>query len=227
MSSPTEQHRILCIDNDVNEREILSERLKYNGFLIEKSGIQDFNALEIKRIQPVIILLGINQFEDLDTLKKLKTDNITKEIPVFVYSAINDEYFEVSVYRNGADDFILKPLRIIAFISKIIAFIGKKSKREIKNKIIVNDLEINPDNLSVRFSTGKTLHLPKKEFTLISYLAEHAGQIFNRNDLLNRIWGEDVFIGERTVDVHIRRLREKIGEGYIITLKGVGYMFQK
>ncbi len=227
MNLPNSKNKILCIDTNATERENLVQRLLLNGYLVEQITVQDFNIIDLKKKPPELILLGLNQFDDLEVLRKIKSDNITKETTVFVYSEINDDFFEVSTFRNGADDYIQKPLRIAPFISKIEAFFNRKKVNHTGQLLVVNGLEINSNNLSIKFPTGKVLHLPKKEFTLIQYLAEHAGQIYNRNELLNRVWGEDVFIGERTVDVHIRRLREKIGNGYIMTLKGVGYMFQK
>lgn len=223
----SKKHRILCIDNDSELLENISERLLTNGYRVSKVKVQDFTIENVKSFSPELVVLGVQQFEDIDVLKIIKNEGSTKEIPVFVYSIIVDEFFEVSIFKNGAEDFILKPLRMTAFISRIEAFFNRKNGNASSNLLKINGLEINTNNLGVRFPTGRHIFLPKKEFILLTYLAERAGQTFNRNELLNRIWGEDIFIGERTVDVHIRRLREKIGEGYIITQKGVGYMFKK
>jgi two-component system, OmpR family, alkaline phosphatase synthesis response regulator PhoP len=222
-----EKQKIFCIDNELSNLSMLSERLVGAGFITLITSIKDFMIEKLKNSNAQLIILGIHNFDDIEILKLIKSDHSTADLPIFVYSSIKDDFFEITAYKNGVYDFMDFPVRMIVLIAKIEAYFKRQSKTFTNSILKANGIEINANNYGVKFQSGRQVYLPKKDFLLLTFLAEHAGQIFNRNELLNSIWGNDVYIGERTVDVHIRRLREKIGGEYIKTHKGIGYMFPK
>jgi two-component system alkaline phosphatase synthesis response regulator PhoP len=128
----------------------------------------------------------------------------------------------------GADDYLTKPIKPRALISRINAFFRREAERSEPSTLIeIADLQINRENYTVTKGTEAPMVLPKKEFELLYYLAQRSNKVCSRDELLQKIWGTDVFVVERTVDVHVRKVREKIGNDYIKTLKGVGYMFSE
>ena len=148
-----------------------------------------------------------------------------KSVYILFLTARSEEYSEVAAFEVGADDYISKPVKIRALISRINALFRRETqKSDQKSELLISGLAINPRNYSVGLG-DKSITLPKKEFELLFYLAQNPDKVCGRDELLQKIWGADIYVLERTVDVHIRKLREKLGEGYIKTLKGVGYMF--
>jgi two-component system alkaline phosphatase synthesis response regulator PhoP len=144
---------------------------------------------------------------------------------IIFLTARTEEYSEVAAFEVGADDYITKPIKPRALMSRISALFRreiKKAKQE--DKIAIGDLTIDRKSYTVS-NKGELVTLPKKEFELLFFLAQNPNKVFSRDDLLQNIWGSDVYVLARTVDVHIRKVREKIGEGYIKTVKGVGYKF--
>jgi two-component system, OmpR family, alkaline phosphatase synthesis response regulator PhoP len=144
---------------------------------------------------------------------------------VVFLTARSEEYSEVAAFDIGADDYITKPIKPRALMSRISALFRRDSKKSSPSNIInVGDLTIDRTSYTISVK-GKEINLPKKEFELLYFLAQNPNKVFSREDLLQNIWGSDVYVLARTVDVHIRKVREKIGEDYITTVKGVGYKF--
>jgi two-component system alkaline phosphatase synthesis response regulator PhoP len=141
-------------------------------------------------------------------------------------TARGEEYAQVAAFGIGADEYLTKPIKPKALMSRLQAILSRSTRRIITQKpLIIGELIIDKIRFTVTHK-GKVLILPKKEFNLLFFLAFHPDRIFTREELLQAIWEQDVFVLERTVDVHIRKIREKIGEGYIKTIKGVGYLFE-
>ncbi|MEM6642090.1 MAG: response regulator transcription factor, partial [Bacteroidota bacterium] len=154
-----------------------------------------------------------------------------REIPemancfVIFLTARSEEYSEVAAFDMGADDYITKPIKPRALVSRINALFRRESKKKKEaNTIAAGDLVVDRTSYTVK-TADKRISLPKKEFELLYFLAQNPGKVFNRDELLQNIWGSDVYVLARTVDVHIRKVREKIGNNYITTVKGVGYKF--
>ena len=142
-------------------------------------------------------------------------------------TARSEEYSEVAAFDVGADDYITKPIKPRALISRIQAILRRGSKKSAKpDSIHFGDLQIDRTSFTVTVK-GQRVDLPKKEFELLYFLAQHPNKVFSRDDLLHHIWGTDVYVLARTVDVHVRKVREKIGDDYISTVKGVGYKFNE
>ena len=226
--------KILVVDNE----EDIVEMLKYN---LEKEGYTVFTALNGKRAieqaqenKPNLILLDIMmpEMDGWEVCKQLMKDEKTSTIPVIFLTAKGSEVDEVVGLELGADDYIVKPISIRKLIARIKTALRRKEKLETPGETIpevlkIGALEINIPNYTVKIGKEELL-LPKKEFETLVFLASHRGRVISREVLLNAVWGENVVVVDRTVDVHIRKIREKLDKygDYIETVKGVGYRFK-
>lgn len=219
--------KILLVDDDPDIIELLEYNLQKEGYETQ-SAIDGIQALEIaKSFKPDLILLDVMmpRQDGIETARRLRLIPEFKEVYILFLTARAEEYTEVAAFDVGADDYIVKPIKPRALVSRIKALLRRDAQQvEGDEKIEIGQLVINRTNYSV-LNNGVALVMPKKEFELLSFLAKHPNKVFNRDELLEKVWGTDVYVVERTVDVHIRKLREKIPEHYIKTLKGVGYMF--
>ena len=215
----------------VDDEEPILELLKYN---LEKAGYQVETAADglravetAKRFLPDLVLLDIMMpvMDGVETCRRIReTPEIQKTFVIFL-TARSEEYSEVAAFDVGADDYITKPIKPRALLSRINAVFRRDSKTaQPSNQIEVDGLKIDRTSYTVTVK-GRQISLPKKEFELLYFLAQNPNKVLTRDDLLQHIWGTDVYVVARTVDVHIRKVREKIGEEYITTVKGVGYKF--
>ncbi len=220
---------ILVVDDEKDIVDLLRYNLKKEGYNVLTAGNGKL-ALEQSRHQPDLIILDVMMPEvnGLEVLKRLKADQNTSSIPVIFLTAKGTELDEVIGLELGADDYIVKPISIPKLIARIKnAFRRHQSgeaKTEVHKPIRIGVIKIHPAHHTVRVA-GLEIFFPKKEFEVLLYLAEHAEQVVTRETLLRNIWGSDVMVVDRTIDVHIRKIREKLGkyESYIETLKGIGY----
>jgi two-component system alkaline phosphatase synthesis response regulator PhoP len=166
------------------------------------------------------------EMDGIEAARQIKSNPEFKNTLILFLTARGEEYTEIAAFESGATDYVVKPIKLRALISRINALLTREAAvPESKNDVIsIGDLVIDRVQYAATFQ-GRALILPKKEFELLSFLAKNPNKVFNRDELLEKVWGTDVFVVERTVDVHIRKLREKIPEYYIKTLKGVGYLF--
>ena len=163
--------------------------------------------------------------DGVETCLQIRQIPELKNTFIIFLTARMEEYSEVAAFDVGADDYITKPIKPRALMSRISALFRRESKKEQEQtQVKIKDLTIDRGSYTIDKS-GKTITLPKKEFELLYFLAKNPNIVFGRDELLHNIWGSDVFVLARTVDVHIRKVREKIGEDYISTVKGVGYKF--
>ena len=180
------------------------------------------------KFQPDVILLDImmpNQ-DGVETCLQIRQIPELKHAFIIFLTARMEEYSEVAAFDVGADDYITKPIKPRALMSRIAALFRRESKKDQEqSQIKIKDLIIDRSSFTVD-KAGKTITLTKKEFELLYFLAKNPNMVFSRDELLHNIWGTDVFVLARTVDVHIRKVREKIGDDYITTIKGVGYKFE-
>lgn len=218
--------KILVIDDDEDIRELLIYNLEKENYEV-RSADNGLRGLEVARqFQPDIILIDIMMpvMDGIQAGKAIK--NELKNTHLIYLTARAEEYSEVAAFEAGADDYITKPIKPRALISRIHAWFRKETEKNTDSQILeIGGLTINKENYSVTREDGSIKILPKKEFEILYYLASHPNKVQSRESLLQKIWGADIFVVERTIDVHIRKVREKIGEKYIGTLKGVGYMF--
>jgi two-component system alkaline phosphatase synthesis response regulator PhoP len=223
---------LLIVDD---EKDIL-ELLKYN---LEKEGYRVLtaengrDALSLVKQQPDLVVLDIMMPEPdgWEVCREIRKDAATASIPIIFLTARDGEADEVIGLELGADDYITKPVRLRTFLARIkrvLKLQGAKNEPDSRNIIRIGDLSIQVDNYVVQLRS-QDLHLPKKEFEVLLFLARHPDRVITRETLLNEIWGHDVFVVDRTIDVHIRKIREKLGEyaHLIETVKGVGYRLKK
>lgn len=216
-------YRILLIDD---EDDIL-EFVKYN---LERDGYEVFTApngaaglekaLEIK---PHLILLDMMMpvMDGLETCRAIRSRSELKDVMVVFLSAVGNEETQLQGYESGADDYIGKPIKMNILRSRVKAILSRISLPADKPQ---HKLSIDKEHYQVQID-DQTLVLPRKEFMLLNLLYSHPGRLFSREEIYHEIWGDKVIVGDRTIDVHIRKLRQKIGDSHIVTIKGMGYKF--
>ncbi|WP_291778079.1 response regulator transcription factor [Cecembia sp.] len=225
--SDKQKVRVLVVDDEPDIVDLLSYNLKKEGYDVAaaEDGIKAVKVAS--KFLPDVILLDImmpNQ-DGVETCRQLREVPELKNTFIIFLTARSEEYSEVAAFDVGADDYITKPIKPRALMSRIAALFRRESKKEQEfTQIKIKDLTIDRTSYTID-KGGKTITLPKKEFELLYFLAKNPNMVFSRDDLLQNIWGADVFVLARTVDVHIRKVREKIGDDYITTVKGVGYKF--
>lgn len=221
-------HKVLVVDDEADILELLQYNLKKEGYEV-KTASDGRKAVEIaKSFIPDLILLDImmpNQ-DGVETCRQIKENPELSAAFIIFLTARSEEYSEIAAFDVGADDYINKPIKPRALMSRISALFRRDNKKKSDtNKVSIGELSIDRTSYTVNVGENQVT-LPKKEFELLYFLAQNPNKVFSRDDLLQNIWGTDVYVLARTVDVHIRKVREKIGEGYITTVKGVGYKFE-
>lgn len=226
MSKTLNQAKILLVDDDPDILELLEYNLAKENYQLAKA-YDGKEALEIAQVfKPALIIMDVMMpiMDGIETARKMKLMSELKNTLILFLTARGEEFTEVAAFDAGAHDYIIKPIKPRALVSRINALLKREASEESQDVIEIGGLVINRTQYAATFE-GRALILPKKEFELLSYLAKNPNKVFNRDELLEKVWGADVYVVERTVDVHIRKLREKIPEHYIKTLKGVGYLF--
>ena len=220
--------KILIVDDDLDIIEILKYNLKKSGYST-KSANNGIEAIKkAKKFIPHIILMDVMmpEMSGIEACSEIKKIDELIETMIIFLSARSEDYTQISAYDAGADDYISKPIKPKILLKKI-SNIAKKIKSN-KNMPIVLDLgsiKINKEEYLVTQNKNEIM-LPRKEFELLFLLASKPEKVFTRDEIMNKVWGTQVVVGDRTIDVHIRKLREKIGDKHIKTLKGVGYKFK-
>lgn len=219
--------KVLVVDDEQDIIDILTYNLQKEGYEVETAMDGIKAVAKAKAFIPDVILLDIMMplQDGVETCRQIREVPELKNTFVIFLTARSEEYSEVAAFDVGADDYINKPIKPRALLSRIAALFRREIKKEQEvTRITVLDLIIDRSSYTVSKS-GKIIILPKKEFELLYFLSKSPNIVFSREDLLQNIWGTDVFVLARTVDVHIRKVREKIGDDYITTVKGVGYKF--
>ncbi|MDW3197541.1 MAG: response regulator transcription factor [Cytophagales bacterium] len=219
--------KVLVVDDESDILELLKYNLSKEGYDV-KTASNGIKGVEVaKSFVPDLILLDIMmpKQDGVETCRQIREVPELANVFVIFLTARSEEYSEVAAFEMGADDYITKPIKPRALMSRINALFRRESKKKKDSqKIMIGDLEVDRSSYTVILGDQK-INLPKKEFELLYFLAQNPGKVFSRDELLKNIWGTDVYVLARTVDVHIRKVREKIGDGYISTVKGVGYKF--
>ncbi len=221
-------NKILVVDDDADIVELLQYNLKKEGYHVE-TAFDGKQAIEKAIIfLPDLVLLDVMMpvMDGIEAGRQIKLLPELKNTFLLFLTARTEEQTEVAAFSVGADDFLSKPIKPMALMSRINAFFRREAaKLETGDILEVGGLTINKKKYSVVLANKSEVILPRKEFELLFFLAQKPNKVCGRDEILQKIWGTDVFVVERTIDVHIRKVREKIGEEYIRTLKGVGYMF--
>lgn len=218
---------VLIIDDEADIRDILEYNLKKEGFNVFTAS-NGRKGIEIARSeQPDIVILDVMmpEMDGIEVCDVLRKDPTTKHIRICFLTARSEDYSQIAGLDAGADDYVSKPIKPRVLISRLKAILRRNANLE--DETTVSDgggLHIDREKYLV-VKNGETIHLPRKEFELLALLASKPEKVFDRDFILESVWGTSVVVGDRTIDVHVRKLRGKIGDSYIKTVKGVGYKF--
>jgi len=216
---------ILIIDDEEDIRDIIRYNLLKEGYQVSTAENGEKGLILLKEIKPHLVLLdvmmpGLDGIEVCDQIRTLP--GFEKTLICFL-TARSEDYSQIAGLDAGADDYVTKPVKPKVLISRVNALLRRNNlitqKQDTQQELIINR------DKYVVVKNGETIHLPRKEFELLALLASRPDHVFERDIILDKVWGTEIVVGDRTIDVHIRKLREKIGEEYIKTIKGIGYKF--
>ncbi len=220
--------KILIVDDEPDILEFIKYLLEREEYQVETATNGTEAIQKSKTFKPELILMDVMMpvMDGVEACRQIKLKPETKNIFIIFLTARSEEYSEIAGFEAGADDYICKPVKPRVLLSRIKAILkrGKNPDYE-QMSLTVGELIIDRSAYSISVS-GKKMVLPKKEFDLLFLLATKPGKVFTRERILSEVWGDDVFVVDRTIDVHIRKIREKIGEKLISTVKGVGYKLE-
>lgn len=224
-------NRILLVDDEKDILEFLSYNLIKEGFEV-KTCTNGSSALKIiEEFRPSLIVLDVMMpgMDGIETCEIIRSNPKYDDIIITFLTARSEDYSQVAGLEAGADDYIKKPVKPKVLVSRVKALLRRKPSEiswtnHTNNVIEISDLKIDRESYQVTVDTID-LSLPRKEFEILYLLASKPGKVFNRDEIFDKIWGNDVVVGGRTIDVHIRKLRKKLGRDYIMTVKGIGYKF--
>ena len=222
-------HKILLVDDEPDILEFLSYNLKKEGYVVftAANGMEAISIAKKERPSLIILDVMMPDMDGIETCREIREQQGLKDTVIAFLTARNEDYSQIAGFDVGADDYINKPIKPRVLISRIKALL----RRSI-NSVAVNNEKLDLGGLKIdreRYLIVKDnvdISLPKKEFELLALLASKPGKVFTREVILDSVWGGEVIVGDRTIDVHIRKLREKLGEDLIKTVKGIGYKFE-
>lgn len=221
---------ILIADDEPDVLEFVQYNLQKEGFtvLTANNGQEAIDMAKKHRPHLIILDIMMPELDGMQACRELVAMPEMKDTIIVFLTARSEEFTQVMALDLGADDYIAKPIRPRLLVSKIKSLLRRYQKTETpedETTIAIADLLINKETYTLKMN-GQPIDLPRKEFALLYLLASKPGRVFTREEILNKVWGTDVIVNDRTIDVHIRKLREKLGKGYIKTLKGIGYKFR-
>lgn len=222
--------KILIVDDEPDILEFLEYNLIKEGFEVytAANGEEGIRIAEREKPQLVILDIMMPRMDGVEVCRRLRSRPEFDKTLIAFLTAREEDYSQIAALDVGGDDYITKPIRPRVFISRVKALLRRSERNEEEageGVIIVGDLTVDPERVSV-VKGDQVIELAKKEFELLYLLVSKPGKVFSREEIFNKIWGTDVIVGNRTIDVHIRKLREKIGDHYIKTIKGIGYKFE-
>lgn len=219
--------KILLVDDEPDVIEFLKYNLEKEGFEIAtaQNGLEALEVMETFTPSLVMLDVMMAKLDGVETCLKIRENPNFNNVVICMLTARNEDYTQIAAYKSGADDFITKPIKPRLLISKVNSLLRRSNGRvKTSTSVKVGNIEVDVDRFLVT-QEGKNYTLPKKEFELLVLLTSIPERVFTRQEIYRKIWGGDLIIGDRTIDVHIRKLREKFGEKYIQTIKGIGYKF--
>jgi len=222
--------KILVVDDELDILEIIRHALNKEGFEVQVAA-NGFQGMEkARQFKPDLILMDVMMpvMDGMEACRQLKEDTETKNIPIVFLTARSEEFAELAGFEAGADDYISKPIRPRVLLSRLKAILRRRNAIQTSathETMDFGDLRIDRERFVVEYK-GKSLQFPRKEFELLSFLASRPGRVFSRDEILENVWGNEVLVVDRTIDVHVRKIREKLDEKFIYTVKGVGYKFE-
>ncbi|MEW4923651.1 response regulator transcription factor [Algibacter sp. 2305UL17-15] len=217
--------KILLVDDEPDILEIVGYNLSNEGYQVitAENGVEAVKKAKKELPQLIILDVMMPEMDGIEACEIIRKNSKLKDIVIAFLTARGEDYSQVAGFDAGADDYITKPIKPKVLVSKVKALL-RRFKDDAKDSMKIGDLVINRDEYKISLK-GKEIILPRKEFELLSLLASKPGKVFKRDEILDKVWGNEVVVGGRTIDVHIRKLREKIGDKSFKTVKGVGYKF--
>lgn len=219
--------KILVVDDEPDIRQIIAYNLKKEGYIVVEAG-DGREAINLaKEEKPDLIVLDVMMpnMDGIEVCHEIKTIPELSAVVICFLTARNEDYSQIAGLEAGGDDYIAKPVKPRILVARIKALLRRKMVNPIVEKQATDKIVVDFEKYQV-IQNGNSIYLPKKEFELLALLHSKPGKVFNRNVILSRIWGDDVVVSDRTIDVHIRKLREKLGSEHFVTVKGVGYKFE-
>lgn len=215
---------LLIVDDEPDILEFLTYNLEKEGYNVVAAENGQEAIASAKAVNPDLILLDIMmpEMDGIEACRELRAMPEFKHTLIAFLTARSEDFTQIAGFDVGADDYITKPIKPRLLVSRVNALLRRHKSDHAEATIIAGNLEIDRERFVVRVDNNE-LFLPRKEFELLYLLASKPGKVFKREEILGKIWGKDVIVGDRTIDVHIRKLREKIGDDAIKTIKGIGY----
>jgi two-component system alkaline phosphatase synthesis response regulator PhoP len=220
--------KILLVDDEPDILEILSYNLTAEGYQVftAKNGMEGVDKAKKKKPHLIILDVMMPEMDGIEACEIIRATKGLEETIITFLTARGEDYSLVAGFDAGADDYITKPIKPKVLVSKVKALLRRTKEEGVSNDDVfkVGKIEINREEYKV-VNNGQEIILPRKEFELLALLASKPDKVFKREVILDKVWGQEVVVGGRTIDVHIRKLREKIGDEHFKTVKGVGYKF--
>lgn len=220
------QFKILLVDDEEDVLEFMQYNLEKEGYDVTTAanGLEGIQLAEIKQPDMIVLDLMMPKLDGISTCRELRKRKQFKNTLIIFLTARDEDYTQISGFEAGADDYITKPIKPKVFISRIKGLFRRIEADETNQLIEVGPIKIDRSRYIV-IKEEEELVLPKKEFELLCLLASKPGRVFTRDEIMGKVWGTETIVGDRTIDVHIRKIREKIGDEYVTTIKGIGYKF--
>ena len=221
-------NKILLVDDDIDILEILQYNLRKSNFIVETASNGIIAIEKALKFKPDLIVLDVMMpnMDGIECCEKLRELPELENVMITFLTARNEDYSEIAGLEAGADDYIDKPIQPKVFVAKIKSLLRRRLSIEQNDIITFNDITIEKSKFKVKFQE-KEVKLARKEFDLLVLLFSDPGKLFTREEIMNRVWKDDSFVGDRTIDVHIRKLRQKFGNNLINTIKGIGYQLKE
>lgn len=220
--------KILIVDDEPDILEFLKYNLEKEGFDVHLANNGAEGLVTAQKVIPDLIILDIMmpEMDGVEVCRRLRADPIFENTIITFLTARQEDYSQIAALDQGGDDYISKPIKPRVLMARIKAMLRRRepSKGDSSNIMEVQGLRIDLEGMVIE-KDGERIDLPRKEFELLNLLISKPGKVFSRDEIYRKVWGNDVIVGNRTIDVHIRKLREKLGDQYIRTVKGIGYKF--
>jgi two-component system alkaline phosphatase synthesis response regulator PhoP len=218
---------VLIIDDEEDIRSILKYTLEKEGYIVYEASNGKDGLTQANQVKPDVIVLDVMMpdMDGIEVCENIRRNPENNDVIICMLTARNEDYSQIAGLEAGADDYVAKPVKPKVFVSKINALLRRKGLTNFIGKA-KKGIFVNRDKYNIE-KDGEVIQLPRKEFELLALLASKPNHVFERDFILETVWGKEVVVGDRTIDVHIRKLREKIGDRHIITIKGIGYKFEE
>lgn len=220
---------ILLVDDEPDILELLEYHLEKEGYQVYKSTNGRDALQQIRQVKPHLVILDVMMpdMDGIETCREIRAMKDMDDVLIAFLTARGEDYSHEAGLEAGADDYIVKPIKPRVFLSRVKALLRRSRASGVGEDTVLDfgELKINKERYTITYQ-GKEIELPKKEYELLSLLASKPGKVYRRDEILRAIWGDEVVVGDRTIDVHIRKIREKLDDKFIRTIKGVGYKFE-